>query len=98
MRPQSRAIRTDFALPARADARGDEWENETMMTITEILAREIRHGRPVEIMYEDCPTHADGSDPAGGWYIATQRETFCYYRTREDARAVVREAREQAGR
>ncbi len=50
------------------------------------------HG-PVEVKRDICASHEDGRPVEGEWYIATPRESYCYYRTRREAEDIVKEAR-----
>lgn len=62
--------------------------------VFEQVADRIWNGERVEIRNDPFGFHEGGGETEGPWYISTDTDSWCYYRTREDARDVIRSARE----
>ena len=65
--------------------------------LSTILARKIKNGIRPQIGSDPGGCHEDGSPVEGPWFIQCGDLIWCYYRTREECRDIIREAKRMAG-
>ncbi len=64
----------------------------TTTTLEQIATIIARGDRRPQVRCDPGASLESGAPPEGPWYIAADDRSWCYYRTREEARATIRAA------